>query len=208
MKHRIGSKVLAVTMALWLTAFSCTSWISTVTGLIDTFLPAAANIYLLVSSIQDGTITPAETTAVQGFVATVTNATSLLRDLASQYNKATATAKHSIAARIEAEIGIVNTNLAQILRAVQSITRATQARIQLAVGLLLAVVTDIAAAIPGITPPPAPVNGMATARLARATVGATKMRNAGDFKKAWNTLMKLPTGNVSLDNACAAAVLK
>jgi hypothetical protein len=208
MKKHLGTKVLAAAMSIWLTAFSCTAWITTVTGLIDAFLPAAANIALLVASIKDGSITPQETQAVQSFVAQVEKGTALVRSLVQQYNAADATAKPGLAGEIQTTIATINANLAAILQAIHINNPATQQRVSLAVGLLLAAVVDIAAAIPGIAPPVVLPHGQTAMRSARLAVNAVKMRNARDFKKAWNALMSQPTGNTALDNASAAALLK
>jgi len=194
--NSISRTVLAVVLSVSLLATGCNSqWISVALADLPVLTQMALNIAALVATLQTGAqLNPTEALAIQNISAEASKDLTLLQSLYNQYK---ANPSADTLQKIESLIQSTGQNLPTLLQAAHISDPALSARIAAAVNLILTTVNSFALLIPQ-----APSSVPKTARR-DAVIPRPK-----DLKKQWNQQVCAPSGNVALDAALSARVLR
>jgi len=195
---KLGKAILACIFAVVMFATACsTSWVTEAIAITNAILPVAVNVIQLVTALQ-GTATSSNDAALaQKWANIVTSDLATLKTLLDQYNAASASAKPGILNQIEAALGVTQSDLGTLLPALHISNPQTVAKITAIVGLVSAEIQSIAALVQA-------AQGKTSAwhRLS-----APRPMTAKEFKSAYKTLVKTPSGFEPLDSATGALVL-
>lgn len=186
MNHRIAKASLCTVLSLALILAGCsTSWISTALADLPVITQVALNIASIVAAAQGkGQASPAVIGEVQSIANQVQSDLTLVQNLISNYQNATAAQKPALVQKISAALADVQSNLNAILTAVHVNDAALQATITAAVGVAVSTIASIAALLPA-APTPAPAS--VSSRAAKSTP-AFKPPSASELKREFNAI--------------------
>lgn len=145
-----GRASLAVILSAAMIVAGCsTSWIKTALADLPVIVQVAESIAQIVAVAQSkGQVPPQVSNEIQSISAQVKNDLTLVESLVADYQSSTAATKPSIAQKLNAALGDLQTNLAAILTAVHVNDAALQATITGAVGIAISTVTAIESLVP------------------------------------------------------------
>ena len=219
-KSPVLSVILVMVLALTMTAASCNpTWLTTVTGYLNTFVPIAANIAQLILLFNPGGIPADLSVKLRGYLTEASNDATLLKKLVTDYNalQASDPAKPGKLKDINDLVATISSNLTQLLEQAHILNPSLQGKITEAVGVLLASIQDIGGLIPGVNLPTLSTTAQEATRTARlaahganrtAATTPVKFKDAADVKKAFNAIMTAPTPDAAVNSAAAGLVLK
>lgn len=195
---KLSRSILASILAVAMFATACsTSWVTEAIAITNAILPVAVNIIQLVTALQGTATASSDAALAQKWATAVTADLTTLQTLLNQYNAAAASAKPGILSQIETAIGVTQSDLGTLLPALHISNAQTVAKITAIVGLVSAEMQSIAALVQA-------AQGK-TSMWHRLSVA--KPMTAKDFKSAYKTLVKSPSGYAPLDAATGALVL-
>ena len=173
--------LLAVILAISMTFVGCSAaWVSTFDSILAAAAPALINI-LQIIAIANGSPFNANLAAkVNGDAAT-------LKSLASDFANASSATAPQVCAQLNAEIGVYNQDLNQILALAQVKDPATQTKI----ALLSSLVSGTVAAITAVVPQCQTANAHA--------FKATPPLKVANFIDDYNAILVAKTGNAAVD---------
>ena len=195
---KLRRSILACMLAVVMFATACsTAWVTEAIAITNAILPVAVNVIQLVTALQGSATSASDAALAQKWANTVTADLTTLKTLLDQYNAATASAKPGILNQVETAIGVTQNDLGTLLPTLHITNPQTVAKITAIVGLVSAEIQSIAALVQA-------AQGKTSAwhRLS-----APKPMTAKEFKAAYKTLVKSPSGYEPLDSATGALVL-
>lgn len=178
MKHRIAKASLCNVLSLALILAGCsTSWISAVLADLPVITQVALNIASIVAAADGSQVNRAAAAQVQSIANQVKSDLTLVQNLITSYQSATAAERPSIVQKIDAALSDAQSNLNAILTAVHVDNAALQATIVAAVGVAVSTVASIKSLLPA----------SASAATARAS-NPVKPPSAKQLKKQFNAI--------------------
>ena len=196
---KLSKSIVALALAVTMFATACsTSWTTEAIAITNAILPVAVNVIQLVTALQGTATANSDTALAQKWANTLTMDLTTLQTLLNQYNAAAASAKPGILSEIEAALGVVQSDLGTLLPALHITNPQTVAKITAIVGPVSAEIQSIAALVQA---------ARGTTASSRHTLSAARPMTAKEFKAAYKTLVKSPSGFAPLDKATGALVL-
>jgi hypothetical protein len=179
MKHHIAKASLCTVLSLALILAGCSaSWISAALADLPVITQVALNIASIVAAADGGQVSPAAAAQVQSIANQVKSDLTLVQNLITSYQSATAAERPSILQKIGAALSDVQTDLSAILTAVHVDNAALQATIVAAVGVAVSTIASIDSLLPS----------SATQTAAPKMTSATKPPSARQLKKQFNAI--------------------
>jgi len=194
MRNRWGRIALALLLGVTMIGSGCsTSWVQQGQEIITVLMPAAANLVILVATLQGKEISAEDLALVQKAGSEVGADLTLVQGLIGAYESADENAKQRILNQIQSAIQAAQENLQGLTLGLHIKDGATQAKVTAIVGILLAEVQSLAAILPV-------VQGQGTgARAEGVAVRVKKPLSASEFVKSYNASMTEKTGRAELD---------
>ncbi len=190
---KLNKSILAILLALAMFATACaTSWVSEAIAITNALLPVAVNVIQLVTSMRGSGTSSEDIALAQKWAAAVSADLAIVQNLLTQYNTAAAADKPGFLNKLNDALQVVSSDLGTLLPALHITNPQTQAKVTAIVGLVEAEIRSIEALV-------ATAQGKTT--FARGTL---KALDAKEFKKAYKTVLKAPTGYAPLDQATTA----
>jgi hypothetical protein len=194
---KLKKSILAGPLALAMFATACSaSWVSQAIAITNALLPVAVNVIQLVTAMQSsGGSSSSDVALAQKWAATVSVDLTLVQTLLNQYSAAAAADKPGFLNRLNDALQVVSNDLGTLLPALHISNPQTQVKVTAMVGLVAAEIGAIEALVSA---------AQGKTSLPR---NAPKVMDAKNFKAAYKTLVKAPTGYAPLDQATTALVL-
>jgi hypothetical protein len=187
------NKCLAVVLLVTMTLTGCvfqTSWLTEAAQIAQAAVPMITTVLDLIGAFQGTAVAPEEYQAVHAVSGEVKADLGLIQTLIAEYKAADDAAKPDVVSRINAAVTKTQDDLTQILPALHIKNQALQSKIAAIVGLVSSEVQSIAALLPVVN----------SGKVAAKKVGAAaKPMTAKQFKKTFSYLLTCPTGDQSVD---------
>jgi hypothetical protein len=194
---KLKKSILAGLLALVMCATACsTSWVTEAIAITNALLPVAVNVIQLVTAMQGSGTSSGDVALAQKWATAVSADLTVVQTLLNQYNTAAAADKPGVLNKINDALHVVSGDLGTLLPALHITNPQTQAKVTAIVGLVEAEIGSIEALV------------AAAQGKTAITRGTSKVLDAKDFKKAYKTVVKAPSGYSPLDQATTALALQ
>lgn len=195
MRNKWARIVLALLLGVTMIGSGCsTNWVQQGQEIIAVLMPAAANLVILVATLQGKEISAEDLALVQKAGSEVGADLTLVQGLIGAYESADEKAKQRILNQIQSGIQAAQENLQGLMLSLHIKDESTQVKVRAIVGILLAEVQSLAAILPVIQ------GQGAGARDQGAAAGRKKPMSAGEFTKSYNAIITAKTGRAELDD--------
>jgi len=195
MRNEWARIVLALLLGVTMIGSGCsTNWVQQGQEIIAVLMPAAANLVILVATLQGKEISAEDLALVQKAGSEVGADLTLVQGLIGAYESADEKAKQRILNQIQSGIQAAQENLQGLMLSLHIKDESTQVKVRAIVGILLAEVQSLAAILPVIQ------GQGAGARDQGAAAGRKKPMSAGEFTKSYNAIITAKTGRAELDD--------
>jgi hypothetical protein len=184
-----------------------TNWVQQGQEIIAVLMPAAANLVILVATVQGKEISAEDFAIVQRVGSEVGADLTLVQDLIGAYESADQKAKQRILNQIQSALQAAQENLQGLMLGLHIKDESTRVKVTAIVGILLAEVQALAAIFPVVQGQGAGTRGQGAevnAQGARARGQGTALRgkkpmSAGEFSNSYNAIITAKTGRAELD---------
>jgi hypothetical protein len=209
MRNNWGRIALALLLGLTMIGSGCsTNWVQQGQEIIAVLMPAAANLVILVATVQGKEISAEDFAVVQRAGSEVGADLTLVQDLIGAYESADQKAKQRILNQIQSALQAAQENLQGLMLGLHIKDESTRVKVTAIVGILLAEVQALAAILPVVQGQGAGTRGQGAevnAQGARARGQGTALRgkkpmSAGEFSNSYNAIITAKTGRAELDD--------
>jgi hypothetical protein len=202
MRNKWGRIVLALLLGLTMISSGCsTNWVQQGQEIIAVLMPAAANLVILVATLQGKEISAEDLALVQKAGSEVGADLTLVQALIGAYESADQKAKQRILSQIQSALQAAQENLQGLVLGLHIKDESTRVKVTAIVGILLAEVQALAAILPVVQGQGAGTRGQgAEVNAQGAAARRKKPMSAGEFSNSYNAIITAKTGRAELDD--------
>jgi hypothetical protein len=209
MRNKWGRIALALLLGLTMISSGCsTNWVQQGQEIIAVLMPAAANLVILVVTLQGKEVSAEDLALVQKAGSEVGADLTLVQGLIGAYESADQKAKQRILSQIQSALQAAQENLQGLVVGLHIKDESTRVKVTAIVGILLAEMQGVAAILPVVKGQGAEVKAQgaevkaqgAGARGQGAAARRKKPMSAGEFSHSYNAIITAKTGRAELDD--------